>query len=197
MPTDSLISRTNQKNNIATSYATPKSPDSQPYAALPQRYTLEGSSESESDDESGSLANANRVASNPQARRLVHPSPLRSHPPPEATTPPAKRVPLLSSEKLEKGPLPRMDDNRGRVGLGRNTTSWRRQRISSIQLDDDFYSMPYSELRSRESPVMVGCSRKVSTGNDFDLKHSSTARGRRIVSGREAEEGLAVGYKPQ
>ncbi|KAI1639858.1 hypothetical protein F4809DRAFT_48543 [Biscogniauxia mediterranea] len=71
----------------------------------------------------------------------------------------------------------------------------RRNRDSSIQTDEHFcYSKPYGELKPATPPVMVGGggSRQVSSGNDYyDLGSGAGAYGRRNVSGKVAEEGLA------
>ncbi|KAK4126590.1 hypothetical protein N657DRAFT_643374 [Parathielavia appendiculata] len=85
-----------------------------------------------------------------------------------------------------------------------------RNRTSSIQPDADFllsaaYSKPYGQLRAGTPPVMVGGGerdrnengRVVSSGNDFGFDLGTAAgsgggmMGRRIVSGRAAEEGRA------
>lgn len=71
-----------------------------------------------------------------------------------------------------------------------STTPWQKKRDSSLQDDSDFYSKPYGELKSRTPPIMVGNDRKVSSGNDYGV-NASTVYGRRNVSGKIAEEGLA------
>lgn len=73
-----------------------------------------------------------------------------------------------------------------------------KQRNSSIQPEADFYSKPYGELKAATPPVMqtVGSTRQVSSGTDFDLGPggrygAAPSFGRRNVSGRAAEEGMA------
>ena len=86
-----------------------------------------------------------------------------------------------------------------------------RNRESSVQNEDDFYSKPYGQLKSSAPPVIVGealsgspsGARQVSSGNDYDLGSDrylyygdntaglSNTFGRRNVSGKIAEEGRA------
>ncbi|CAK7222386.1 hypothetical protein SCUCBS95973_004820 [Sporothrix curviconia] len=86
-----------------------------------------------------------------------------------------------------------------------------RNRQSSVQNEDDFYSKPYGQLKSATPPIIVGEQlsgspsgvRQVSSGNDYDLGSDrylyygdnnggvSNTFGRRNVSGKIAEEGRA------
>ncbi|CAK7211518.1 hypothetical protein SBRCBS47491_001152 [Sporothrix bragantina] len=86
-----------------------------------------------------------------------------------------------------------------------------KNRQSSVQNEDDFYSKPYGQLKSATPPIMVGKelsgspsgTRQVSSGNDYDLGSdrylyygdnnggASNTFGRRNVSGKIAEEGRA------
>lgn len=74
-------------------------------------------------------------------------------------------------------------------------------RNSSIQPETDFYSKPYGELKAATPPLVVGGSseRVVSSGNDYDMGSGGASRffsfGRRNVSGKVAEEGLAGGQQ--
>ncbi|ROW05494.1 hypothetical protein VSDG_00206 [Cytospora chrysosperma] len=76
-----------------------------------------------------------------------------------------------------------------------------RNRDSSIQLESEFYSKPYGDLKSATPPMIVGTNRQVSSGNDYDLGvagGSAAANkyfsfGKRNVSGKVAEEGMSVG----
>ncbi len=85
-----------------------------------------------------------------------------------------------------------------------------RNRDSSIQPDEEFFSKPYGELKSATPPIIVGedlasgdkGARQVSSGNDYDLGSNRylgygdkdgmpSTFGRRNVSGKIAEEGRA------
>ncbi|KAI0009712.1 hypothetical protein F4779DRAFT_358616 [Xylariaceae sp. FL0662B] len=78
---------------------------------------------------------------------------------------------------------------------------WRRgNRNSSIQTEEHFSAKPYGDLKAATPPIMVGGSaRQVSSGNDYDLGSGASGGGmyaggvfgRRNVSGKVAEEGLA------
>lgn len=72
-----------------------------------------------------------------------------------------------------------------------------RDRDSSIQPEADFYAKPYGGLKSATPPAMVGASRQVSSGNDYDFSviggggaaKRYFSSGKRDVSGKVAEEG--------
>ncbi|KAI1497680.1 hypothetical protein F5X99DRAFT_432752 [Biscogniauxia marginata] len=75
-----------------------------------------------------------------------------------------------------------------------------RNRDSSIQTDEHFYSKPYGDLKAATPPIIIGGgggNRQVSSGNDYDLGSGAGAYGqtfgRRNVSGKAAEEGMAGG----
>lgn len=77
---------------------------------------------------------------------------------------------------------------------GRSGNGGGRNRDSSIQPEDAFYSRPYGDLKSATPPMMVGSTRQVSSGHDYyDLGGGSGGPRsyRRNVSGKVAEEGLA------
>ncbi|POR36632.1 Uncharacterized protein TPAR_03171 [Tolypocladium paradoxum] len=199
MPTDSLISRTNYRNRSAMTGG--RAPVSQPYSALSQRYAFEDSSESELEDDNAAAGGVSR----PKTLGDMHPNPLRSHPPPSCPreSPVRNKTPFHPRNgaiRTQHSSLSEMSSNERRVSnskdiadqaLGRQGP-WQRQRDSSIQAEDDFDSRPYSELRCATPPVMVGDSRKVSSGIDYDSKYSSFAYERRSVSGKQAEEGRAT-----
>jgi hypothetical protein len=245
---DSLISRTqqrNRRNNRAAALAAKNNtPQRTAYASLDA--TDSSSSDSDNDSE-----NDNYYTAAPSARRSTlgnnssgsdtenwnrHPNPLRSHPAnydPNAITPPTTtddENTTTSASNAEKKSTPRrprtpfsrlrasriladvsLNDRRGSGDDGdgdeqdiadmKNRNFQPRNRLSSIQPDADFYAKPYGELKPATPPIMVGPggvtldvprgSRQVSSGCDFgDLGNT----GRRRVSARAAEEGMAWGY---
>lgn len=199
MPTDSLISRTNHRNRSATTAG--RAPTSQPYSALPQRYNLEDSSESEFEDENA----AAEGGSGPKAFGDMHPNPLRSHPPPSSPrqSPVRSKMPFHPRNGVirpEQSSLSEMSSNERRVSNSKDIADqalgqqgpWKRQRDSSIQAEDNFYARPYAELKCATPPFLVGGNRKVSSGIDYESKYSSLAYERRSASGKQAEEGRAT-----
>ncbi|KAJ6444215.1 hypothetical protein O9K51_02609 [Purpureocillium lavendulum] len=192
VPTDSLISRTYNRHSTGA-YARQ---GVQPYTALSQRYNLDDSSDSEYDDE-----NLHADDSSVTGSVRNHPNPLRSHPPSSAHTAAANpKPPVSSATRLSQPFLSEMSGNKRRDGGSRDIADqrlsqpspWQRQRNSSIQPDDGFYSRPYGELKPATPPIMIGSGRKVSTGNDFESRYAAHSNGRRNISGRQAEEGLAT-----
>ncbi|OAQ86554.1 hypothetical protein VFPFJ_00624 [Purpureocillium lilacinum] len=187
VPTDSLISRTYHRNSNGEG--------GQPYTALSQRYNLDNSSDSEYEDENVQAGDLS--AAGPPRK---HPNPLRSHPPPSAQATlvyPATRPPQASLLELS-GNERRVSGSRDIADQRLSQPSpWQRQRNSSIQPEDGFYSRPYGDLKPATPPIMIGSGRKVSTGNDFESKYAPNSHGRRIVSGRQAEEGLAAVQGPR
>lgn len=190
--TDSLISRTQKRNramNAAAAAAEHKRASNKTYEALGQRYTPE---DSESEHDENDLAGSdfeNDIGTG------SHPNPLGSNP---HLTPPRAKIPYYS---LRDTALSEVDLNSRRVS-GSNDIADERlsslaahprapNRNSSIQPETDFYSKPYGELKSATPPVMIGSSRQVSSGNDYEERQYSSAYGRRNVSGKAAEEGLA------
>jgi hypothetical protein len=158
-----------------------------------------------------------------------HPNPLRLNPPsstpPRETgeTPPRQKTPFRLRDALPV--LTEMSPNRRSVSGSQDIAdvkhapapapapsparrptilgTWGRtkgNRSSSIQLDDQFCSKPYGDLRSATPPIMYGGEkveakavegRQVSSGNDFDLGSTVNLGYRRNVSGKVAEEGMA------
>ncbi|KZL79073.1 hypothetical protein CI238_05684 [Colletotrichum incanum] len=189
--TDSLISRTQKRNRAmdAVAVAEQKRRSNKAYEALGQRYNAD---DSDSDRDENDLAGSdfeNDVGNSP------HPNPLTSNP---HATPPRAKTPYYS---LKDTALSEVDLNSRRIS-GTNDIAderlsslapkaWPRNRDSSIQPESDFYSKPYGELKPATPPVMIGSNRQVSSGNDYEKNQSSSAYGRRNVSGKVAEEGLA------
>ncbi|KND86875.1 hypothetical protein TOPH_08492, partial [Tolypocladium ophioglossoides CBS 100239] len=198
MPTDSLISRTNHRNRSVMTGG--RAPASQPNSALSQRNSFEDSSESEFEDENATADGGSRFKSFGD----MHPNPLRSHPPPcPRENPMPSKTPFHlrnGTIRLEHSSLSEMSSNERRVSNSKDITDqalgrqgpWQRQRDTSIQAEDSFYSRPYGEPKCATPPVMVGDSRKVSSGIDYEPKYSSFAYERRSVSGKQAEEGRAT-----
>lgn len=189
-PTDSLISRTNQRHReMAAAKTSAQNRGSKTYEALTPRYNEESSDE-EYGDENIQILGYDEEDVNGDGK----PHPLRSNPTEvERTSPPRVKTPFFAL-----GPsLSEVSPNARRVSMGKDVADEKlglsppkpRDRQSSIQPESDFYSRPYGELKSRTPPVMIGSSRKVSSGNDFDSKFTSPAYERRNVSGKIAEEG--------
>ncbi|EFQ27555.1 hypothetical protein CGRA01v4_03085 [Colletotrichum graminicola] len=190
--TDSLISRTQKRNRAmdAALVTEQKRKNNKAYEALGQSYAADNSdSERDEDDLVGSDFE-NDVGN------ISHPNPLASNP---HATPPRTKTPYYS---LKDTALSEVDLNSGRASgtfdIADETPSslapgaWPRNRDSSIQPESDFYSKPYGELKPATPPVMIGSNRVVSSGNDFEKNQYSSAYGRRNVSSKVAEEGLAV-----
>jgi hypothetical protein len=201
VPTDSLVSRTNQRNrNVAV--ASREGNQTNSYAALPQRYGLDDASDSEYDDENVVVFGDDNEADLAEAH---HPSPLRSNPLPGSRTITNRTQTPFSPTSVpsaEEDTLSEMSPNRRRVSESKDiademTTTTpskgrKLRRNPSIQPETAFYSKPYGELKSATPPTIIGGDRKVSSGNDYDShKYLSTPYERRNVSGKVAEEGRA------
>ncbi|KAH7133457.1 hypothetical protein EDB81DRAFT_803969 [Dactylonectria macrodidyma] len=193
VPTDSLISRTNQRNReMAASKTSAQNRGSKSYEALTERYYHGDSSDDEYGDENIQIHNDDDETLGGELR----PHPLRLNPmETDRATPPRAKTPYfpLGNSLSEVSPNTRrvsasqdIADEKPAFALAKPSP---RNRQSSIQTEESFYSRPYGELQSATPPVMVGNNRKVSSGNDFDSKYVSGAYGRRNVSGKVAEEG--------
>ncbi|KAF5008172.1 hypothetical protein FDECE_5541 [Fusarium decemcellulare] len=186
MPTDSLISRTNQRNReMEAAKTSAANRENKSYEALAQRYNLDDS-DSEYGDENSPAYNFEGVTADD-----LRPHPLRLNPPPaQRETPPRAKTPYYPFNNS----LSELSSNARRVSASRDIADEKlafapRNRQSSIQPETDFYARPYGDLKSATPPVMmVGNHRKVSTGNDYNT-YASTAYERRNVSGKMVEEG--------
>ncbi|KAK0388706.1 hypothetical protein NLU13_4949 [Sarocladium strictum] len=204
-PTDSMISRTNQRNRYeALNKSTGHLRQNKSYSAVPQRFNLDDSSDSEYDDE-------NRLGgSDPDVSSGLHPNPLRSNPSgselSSANSSPKKANPRMQTpfrpraRDSANGPaLTTLSSNARRVSASLDIADqsleperpWKRSTDGMLNAEDSFFSRPYGELKSATPPVMVGSNRKVSSGNDYETKHQSAIYERRNVSGKIAEEGRA------
>ncbi|KAF7559451.1 hypothetical protein G7046_g4696 [Stylonectria norvegica] len=194
IPTDSIISRTNQRNReLAAAKASAKNHDSKSYQALSQPYNADDLSDEEYNDEN--VITHNDIDAD--GDHGLQPHPLRLNPPKEPrATPPRANTPFYPPDQS----LSEVSSNARRVSTSQDiadeqlalgsANSLQRNRQSSIQPEAAFYSRPYGELQSATPPLMVGNnSRKVSSGNDFDSKYTSAAYERRNVSGKVVEEG--------
>lgn len=194
MPTDSLISRTNQRIGNA---AAAKALGTKSYSQLEQSYNVDVSSDSEYEDEN---IPANGIKGSAVLHN-AHPNPLRSHPTSDSQINHLEGASLHpawdNSGRKEFSTLSEMNANTRRVSNSRDITDqlsgvqspWKKQRDSSIQLDDSFYSKPYGQLKCATPPLHVGVGRKVSSGVDFMSTYSGEIHERRNVSGKVAEEG--------
>ncbi|KAL2142694.1 hypothetical protein VTI28DRAFT_849 [Corynascus sepedonium] len=189
---ESLINRTQQRNRGIT-----RAPTRAAYASL--------DASDSSDSENDTYYTPTRPTTDDENR---HPNPLRSHPTATVTTSPAKPAsgrPRTPFSRLRNSVLSTISLNDRRVSGSQDITDqqqpkqWApRNRDSSIQPDAAFYSKPYGELKSATPPIFIGgsggdnngrSSRVISSGNDYDLGNG--ALGKRNVSGKVAEEGMA------
>ncbi|KAK2044045.1 hypothetical protein LZ31DRAFT_554598 [Colletotrichum somersetense] len=189
--TDSLISRTQKRNRAmdAAVVAEQKRKNKKAYEALSHFYAADNS-DSERDENDLACSDLENDVGN-----TSHPNPLASNP---HVTPPRIKTPYYS---LKDTALSEVDLNSGRTSATFDIadqrpsslapSAWPRNRDSSIQPESDFYSKPYGELKPATPPVMIGSNRQVSSGNDFEKSQYSSAYGRRNVSSKVAEEGLA------
>lgn len=194
-PTDSLISRTNQRNReIEAAKMSAANRQNKSYEALAQRYVHEDSDSEYGDENNPSydLGDENDDL-RPHPLRLNPPSEKRhSAPPPRAKTP---YFPFKFKDSLTD-----ISSNARRVSGSQDIADEKlafasQNRPISMQPEATFYARSYGELTSGTPPVMIGNdNRKVSTGNDYN-QQTSKAYGRRNVSGKMAEEGRAAGNK--
>ncbi|KAI5466546.1 hypothetical protein BGZ63DRAFT_368838 [Mariannaea sp. PMI_226] len=193
-PTDSLISRTNQRHReIAAAKTSAQNHGNKTYQALTQRFYNEDDSDEEYIDENIQILGYDEEE---DAGGDGKPHPLRSNPTElESLTPPRSRTPFYApgSYLSDESPNSRLvnagkDIADEKLGFSPAKLS-SQKRHSSIQPEAAFYSRPYGDLKSATPPVIVGSNRKISSGNDFDSKFSSPAYERRNVSGKIVEEG--------
>ncbi|KAH7327867.1 hypothetical protein B0I35DRAFT_415927 [Stachybotrys elegans] len=190
-PTDSLISRTNQKNReIAAAKAGHRARASKSYAALNQRYNMDDMSDSEDEKEN----NGQRTDGENAPYGSMHPNPLRSHPADlKRASVPRMKTPFYPAANS----LGEINNNQRRVSASRDIADQHSNMVAhgyvnarhTVHVDDYVYSRPYGDLKPATPPVLVGNNRKVSSGNDYDLGSSSRAYERRNVSGKIMEEG--------
>jgi hypothetical protein len=182
-PTDSLISRTNQRNReMAASKTGRHTRATQSYSALTQRYDGQ-ESDSEHDDEN--ITGYNSRPRSQHSSRL-HPNPLGSNPSPAANSETNIAGRIKTPFRPLTHSLTEISNNERNLGVSGDIAEER-----SAGHDVGLYSRPYGDLKSATPPIMIGSDRKVSSGNDYESKHnqSSYAYGRRNVSGKAAEEG--------
>ncbi|KAI5920249.1 hypothetical protein F4810DRAFT_447627 [Camillea tinctor] len=198
---DSLINRTQQRERAIN-----QAEKAQKYESLQQqgRYDVDSDSDREnamrpddfSDDDEFAPSSSNPI----DAMGRLHPNPLRSNPPPKPSPSPFRySAPALgevsANARSASGSQDIADAKPRRQSTLLSIKGWGggkgRNRDSSIQTDEHFYAKPYGELKPATPPVMVGSARQVSSGNDYDLGAGAGAYGRRNVSGKVAEEGLA------
>ncbi len=220
MPTDSLISRTNHRNReMAAANTSRQARGSQSYAALDQRYNADPDEDSASDygDDENADANSARRGANGH-----HPHPLSSHPMTSSSSTPASprpqtrgsgsagggtssrpTTPWTASKLSAKSALSEISGSNDRLNQAARGLTGRSPLTNKPDLrpppaitGDAFYARSYGELRAATPPVMVGDTRKISSGNDYHAL--AVAAERRRVSGKVAEEGLGgrftIGY---
>lgn len=108
---------------------------------------------------------------------LTHPNPLEANPP----------TPRHSVLLTQNSPLSEISNNRiTGSGSGDIADTSRIHEVPSIR---DFKAKGYGELRAGTPPVLVGASRQVSSGTDFQNKKAFWSAKNRDVSGKIAEEG--------
>ncbi|KAJ6785959.1 hypothetical protein PWT90_08070 [Aphanocladium album] len=204
MPTDSLISRTNHRNReMAAANTARQARGSQSYAALDQRYNADDSGSDYGDDENADAGSSARPGTSRGQQQ--HPNPLRSHPSATPPRPPTRgsassrpNTPWTASKLSAKSALSEISSNerlnQAARGLTTDRSPWTNKpdlRPPPAITGDEFYSRSYGELRPATPPVMVGDTRKISSGNDYHAL--AVAAERRRVSGKIAEEGLGGG----
>ncbi|KAM0354105.1 hypothetical protein ACHAPU_001140 [Fusarium lateritium] len=192
-PTDSLISRTNQRNReLEASRTSTANRQNKSYEALTQPYVHEDS-DSEYGDENNPSYDLGVDGDE------LRPHPLRLNPPSakrERASPPQAKTPFFPF----RDSLTDVSSNARRVSASRDIADEKpaiapQQRQSSIQPESEFYARSYGELKTATPSVMIGTNnRKVSTGNDYN-QHATAAYGRRNVSGKMVEEGRAAGNR--
>lgn len=216
---ESLITRTQQRqramNAAANSAVANKT---RAYEALAQRYDED--TDEDSDQENSMRPDPADVSDLDDSvmGSSMHPNPLRSNPTPTAsavsvapTVPihgqkmgnniPRAKTPYYSPRGKTLGEIPAnsrtvsgSQDITEQKQAGRPGSFMARNRDSSIQPEDIFYSKPYGELKAATPPLTtIGSGRQVSSGNDLDLASDNKGYGgyRRNVSGKVAEEGMA------
>lgn len=205
-PTDSLISRTNQRQRDTTQDM--HTQNTQRYSALTTQYNMDDVSDL---DDSGDEEPTRFEPRERDLAQSLHPNPLRLNPPPSETT--SKNTdrantpfyPLGQGRPTGQRSLQEINDSEQRISDSQDITDelhqepssrdWQSRRHHTVQTEIGFYSKPYGELKSATPPVIVGNDRKVSSGNDYDSRPVSMPYGRRNVSGKAAEEGRAGGNK--
>ncbi|EOO01447.1 hypothetical protein UCRPA7_2966 [Phaeoacremonium minimum UCRPA7] len=201
---ESLVNRTQERNRAMN--AQNAASKRRAYEALNQSYDMpesdtESDNDAENDENSGDLGSSTKQ----------HPNPLRSNPTPLSAVSARPKTPHYSAVALSEvslndrrvsGSKDIADEMPGRTLTAspskakRNT--WApapapRVRNSSIQPEDAFFAKPYGELKAATPPIIIGANRQVSSGNDYDMSNRYATFGRRNVSGKIAEEGLAGG----
>ena len=195
-PTDSLISRTNQRYREAA--PSTRSMNKQEYSAINQSYNHEDAldlyhgSDTEVEEEST------------QERDLserMQPHPLRLNPPPGTSKKPQRAktpfYPPAHPQPTGQKPLVEISYNQQSMVAGKDITDETDSPLGNERTvrRHEFYSRPYGELKSATPPIIVGNNRKISSGNDYDSRYALGPYGRRNVSGKVAEEGRAGGNK--
>ncbi|KAM0325552.1 hypothetical protein ACHAQA_007539 [Verticillium albo-atrum] len=190
--TDSLISRTQQRNRLMNATGQNRESNPKTYEALGQRYDTHGGADSDSEHDDNYLVDNNfedDIGGN------LHPQPLRSNPPPSSHRAKTPYHAVRGSDTREKNSHPRTVSGSHDIADERHAFDARPvpppHRAGSIQRESDFVSKPYGQLKPATPPVMIGSNRQVSSGNDYD-GHFAGAYGRRNVSGKVAEEGRAA-----
>ncbi|KAL2173868.1 uncharacterized protein P884DRAFT_251146 [Thermothelomyces heterothallicus CBS 202.75] len=215
---ESLINRTQQRNRAvyaSLDVSDDSSSDSENeanYTASPRPTTKTTTTTMTTTDEN---RHPNPLRSNPIITISTAPASKPASKKEGAATPRRPRTPF---SRLRASVLSTISLNDRRVSGSQDITDQQQQqeeerrrrrewephnRDSSIQPDADFfYAKPYGELIAATPPIFVGgaggggkekdarCNRVVSSGNDYDLG-SGGAIGRRNVSGKVAEEGMA------
>lgn len=192
LPTDSIISRTQnryrKRDRIADRASRPCRSD-QAYSALLQLSNTDDADVEEFQDENISSENERAIELS-RSERSVHPDPLGSNP--SAPSPPRSRT---THSPWKQSSLSEISGNAQLMSRAEDSDGDKAQRWDEgTQLprkktpwpDLNELSRPYGELKSATPPVIVGDTRKVSSGNDYD---SSAMPTRRNVSGKIAEEG--------
>ncbi|QUC20777.1 uncharacterized protein UV8b_05018 [Ustilaginoidea virens] len=195
LPTNSLISRTNQRNEkLASSMPVTcqAGSDRKPYAALIQVRDDDDSSGSECYGDSIAVQNKRRS----QLKTEKHPDPLGSHPLSVNKHSHFKSTRasqgVMGIVRTKDGSLVELSGNLRKVSNSRDITDealeihgnpFQRQKDNSLQSQYCFHSKSHSNQSNAKPPIVLGFGRKVSSGTDYGLGY------RRNVSGKVMEEG--------
>lgn len=217
---DSLITRTQERQRAenAAAAADVVANKTRAYEALAQRYDEDTSDD---EDQENNMRPDHADVSDLDDSYMsssMHPNPLRSNPTPTASTVssaptvpphghnmgtniPRAKTPFytlhgqaLGEISINSRLVSGSQDITDQKPAGRPGSLMARNRDSSIQPEDNFYSKPYGELKAATPPLTnIGTGRQVSSGTDFDLGSGNKGYGgyRRNVSGKVAEEGMA------
>ncbi|EEY18224.1 conserved hypothetical protein [Verticillium alfalfae VaMs.102] len=189
---DSLISRTQHRNQLMNAAARNRESYQKTYDALDKRYDVPDGDDS--DSEHGDNYRVGHQSGDGDVGSL-HPQPLRSNPPAPWNRLVAPYNSLHGSASPERKSYPRSFSGSHDIADEKHALNTAPvpppHRTGSIQRESDFFAKPYGQLKPATPPIIIGSNRQVSSGNDYDGQPVG-AFSRRNVSGKIAEEGRAT-----